>query len=388
MKGRAIILLLLTASALASCHERDVTTWYGYRLGGKLDAADILGMPLARNGSRVVALKPRGDWNWDQATALVDPNDIIIALDFEMRGCGPSASAMPAPWFTDTAPLSFQRCARSERDIASFGDALRDSIKDRVSPHTLPAPTTPPSPGLSFARANGLKTYNWSFRKQFSGCDGHQPRYLAPYEDTSSTVDNIALASWPDHLSLIVAIANMAQYDSVRQRIDPIDDDTERQKQEDQCADRHVRYVDIARDTSSRLFGMPQYGYPDANGYRVPPFKRAGVITNQDYDYAAGPGTFEANINWTELTAALDLDAAGTVKRCSITHSSKDTRLDDLSCRLILRRFRFYPARDDGGTPVPSQVTYRLSWPLPRSENGNAWGLDSAYGGSVGAGPP
>lgn len=383
-----LIVLLLAAAAVSACHGQDPDAWYGYRLGGKLDPADILGMPLAKNGSRQVTLKPKGAWPWDEATAWITPDNVIIAMEFKANECGAPAPAAPSPWAKDTVKTPAAPCSRSSKDLAAFADTLRDSIKDRVSPHTLPTPPSRP-PESGPLRTDGEKAYSWLFRKQPSGCDGDHARYLAPYDDPTGTFDKIVLESQPDYVALTLVIADMWRYDSVRQTIAAIDDDTERQKKDDQCAGRRLRYVDIVRDTtSSTPFGMPQYGYMEANGYRVPPFKRAGVITNQDYDYAVGPDTLEANISWVQLTASLALDAAGTINRCTTVQSSGDLRLDDLSCRLMQRRFRFYPARDDAGAPVPSLATYKLRWPLPRSENGNAWGLDSEYGGSTASGPP
>jgi protein TonB len=52
----------------------------------------------------------------------------------------------------------------------------------------------------------------------------------------------------------------------------------------------------------------------------------------------------------------------GRVDDCSVTRSSGRGDLDSTTCRLIKRRFRYEPARDSQGKPVPEVVRGNHEW--------------------------
>jgi protein TonB len=53
----------------------------------------------------------------------------------------------------------------------------------------------------------------------------------------------------------------------------------------------------------------------------------------------------------------------GKVSSCTVTQSSGFARLDDATCKIIMRRFRFNPATRDG-QPVPETKTQPVRWQL------------------------
>jgi len=55
--------------------------------------------------------------------------------------------------------------------------------------------------------------------------------------------------------------------------------------------------------------------------------------------------------------------ADGKVSSCTVTQSSGFPRLDDATCKIIMRRFRFNPATRDG-QPVPETKTQPVRWQL------------------------
>lgn len=57
-----------------------------------------------------------------------------------------------------------------------------------------------------------------------------------------------------------------------------------------------------------------------------------------------------------------DVGVDGRVRRCRLDRPSGKAGIDALACRLIERRFRFRPARDENGRPVPSTVIETHSW--------------------------
>jgi uncharacterized protein (TIGR02246 family) len=64
----------------------------------------------------------------------------------------------------------------------------------------------------------------------------------------------------------------------------------------------------------------------------------------------------------------LRVGAHGRVEGCAITASSGSAHLDSASCRVIVRRARFRPARDSAGRPVAGAFDQVIAWrmqPVP-----------------------
>jgi protein TonB len=85
-----------------------------------------------------------------------------------------------------------------------------------------------------------------------------------------------------------------------------------------------------------------------------------------DDDYPA-----EAIRQEQQGTAAfqLSIDRAGKVTACEITRTSGSTILDQTTCRIMLERPRFEPARDRRGRAIEDKATGRIMWKLPEPEN-------------------
>ena len=81
-----------------------------------------------------------------------------------------------------------------------------------------------------------------------------------------------------------------------------------------------------------------------------------------DADYPA-----EAIRNNEQGTVAfvLDIGRNGKPTGCSIASSSGSPTLDATTCRIMMERPRFQPARDARGRPVPDQIRSRINWRLP-----------------------
>lgn len=63
---------------------------------------------------------------------------------------------------------------------------------------------------------------------------------------------------------------------------------------------------------------------------------------------------------------AWDINAQGRVENCRVTSSSGSSDLDETSCRLIVRRGRYTPAKDENGNPIRSTSSRRVRWQLPK----------------------
>jgi protein TonB len=83
----------------------------------------------------------------------------------------------------------------------------------------------------------------------------------------------------------------------------------------------------------------------------------AGRIDNSDYPRAAsriGAGG--------TVVVHYDVGTDGRVRNCRVFRSSGNDELDDTTCRLIERRFRYEPATDARGEPVVEVAAWKQRW--------------------------
>jgi periplasmic protein TonB len=92
----------------------------------------------------------------------------------------------------------------------------------------------------------------------------------------------------------------------------------------------------------------------------MPPERIGGRISDRDYPR----GLSDAGVSGT-VSVRYRVGIDGRASDCRITHSSGSDALDSLTCSLIVRRFRFRPARDGEGQPVPSTIIENHSWIIP-----------------------
>lgn len=62
------------------------------------------------------------------------------------------------------------------------------------------------------------------------------------------------------------------------------------------------------------------------------------------------------------VTILLSVGADGRVTDCRVTQASPDAEADAITCRLATERFRFRPAADAQGNPVPGKYAWRQRW--------------------------
>lgn len=84
---------------------------------------------------------------------------------------------------------------------------------------------------------------------------------------------------------------------------------------------------------------------------------RSGTITDRDYPRDASQAKIGGIVE-TRFT----IQPSGRVSGCRIIRSSGEASLDATTCRLIEERFRFKPATNAAGDPIPSQYGWRQSW--------------------------
>lgn len=79
-----------------------------------------------------------------------------------------------------------------------------------------------------------------------------------------------------------------------------------------------------------------------------------------DYPRAARRAGIQGSVS-VRFTVKTD----GSVAGCRVTRSSGHPALDETTCRLVQRRFRYEPARDAAGRPASENVSRTFDWLLP-----------------------
>lgn len=96
-------------------------------------------------------------------------------------------------------------------------------------------------------------------------------------------------------------------------------------------------------------------------GEFTPPIPRSGDLRMSDY-----PAGAEEDALVRSVSVRYRVETNGRVTGCRITRPSGNPELDANTCRLIERRFRYYPSRDPEGRPVRAVVTATHTWDVPK----------------------
>lgn len=99
-------------------------------------------------------------------------------------------------------------------------------------------------------------------------------------------------------------------------------------------------------------------GTGSGDGGRDPEWT-GGRIKSSDYPVAARMAEAQGTTSVT-----ISVNAQGRANACRLVHSSRNHDLDAATCDLILKRFRFRPARDSAGQAVGGEVDYDQEWTL------------------------
>ena len=102
-------------------------------------------------------------------------------------------------------------------------------------------------------------------------------------------------------------------------------------------------------------------GSGTGGGRAVPARRVSGAISGAtDYPPAARRAGVEGSVS-VRFTVGTD----GSVSTCRVLRSTASPELDATTCRLIERRFRYEPAMDAAGRPVPETIGRTFDWLLP-----------------------
>lgn len=90
------------------------------------------------------------------------------------------------------------------------------------------------------------------------------------------------------------------------------------------------------------------------------PVKIAGEI-NSASDFPVPAGGRKARFG-TSVTVYMIVGTDGRASDCRVVRPSPDPDADAIVCRLAEQRFRFRPATDSEGNPVPATYGWRQEW--------------------------
>lgn len=82
---------------------------------------------------------------------------------------------------------------------------------------------------------------------------------------------------------------------------------------------------------------------------------------NNETDY---PNAARRNEEQGTVRVAFTIGTDGRVSNCAVVQSSGSSSLDSTTCRIFERRFRYAPARDASGNPVPTTMRQSVNWRL------------------------
>ena len=109
---------------------------------------------------------------------------------------------------------------------------------------------------------------------------------------------------------------------------------------------------------------------PSANAQSAPAVATTShLITAADYPRASIRLREQGTVG-----VAYTINADGTVSDCTETHTSGKPRLDEAACRMVIRRWRYKPATEDG-KPVPVSTTANIVFQFRRGPPGNELAL-------------
>jgi TonB family protein len=103
----------------------------------------------------------------------------------------------------------------------------------------------------------------------------------------------------------------------------------------------------------------PQVSATPSASPAVPARWLRGQIRPSDYP----PSAVRANAGGIVYLSFV-VSPDGRVRECTVQRSSGRRDLDRTTCRLIQRRFRYEPARDAQGNPVPELITGQHVWTI------------------------
>lgn len=97
---------------------------------------------------------------------------------------------------------------------------------------------------------------------------------------------------------------------------------------------------------------------------KIQPAKAKGSLVGLIDGEADYPPSARRNEEQGTVAVRLSIGTDGRVTNCSVTSSSGSSALDDTTCKILTRRARFTPAKDESGAAVTDTFAQRITWRL------------------------
>ena len=118
--------------------------------------------------------------------------------------------------------------------------------------------------------------------------------------------------------------------------------------------------IDIGIGKTPNVPTQPPQPAQDHSAGATPRGDKNGWVTTVDYPPSAVRAGVEGRTGFR-----LDIGIDGKATACTIVSSSGSDELDGTACRLLMRRARFTPAKDESGNPIASTYANAITWKLP-----------------------
>lgn len=113
----------------------------------------------------------------------------------------------------------------------------------------------------------------------------------------------------------------------------------------------------IAVQAASLLEAQQVKPAADAKQVAIPASDPRSWMTPADYPDLAMRDGRGGSVSFT-----LQVRVDGSVASCKVTESSGSPDLDQQTCRLLMQRARFHPARDSNGNAIAGEYKSRMHW--------------------------
>lgn len=202
---RAIAPIFLVITNLSACHfgREPFDRWYGYEIGSVLPTSDMDGVPQDApqllqyiGGGKIVKLKPKGTWPWDSATAVLNLDNVVVSLSFEIEGCEPPPIIEFGPY--RSGPYLPWKCSKSDQEMKQLSSSISAYVTPRIVleplPKTVRDPVSVDDAGID---GEGDNFQYWSYEKQYLGCNTTTDHdfYAAKYQDSTGKIGNINMTT-------------------------------------------------------------------------------------------------------------------------------------------------------------------------------------------------
>lgn len=111
---------------------------------------------------------------------------------------------------------------------------------------------------------------------------------------------------------------------------------------------------------------LASWGFAEADQARLANWPKLAQPISRIFSYQDYPRESLREGQQGEVRARVSVGADGKPQGCAVRYGSGWPSLDQATCRLLLERARFEPARDKAGQPMAAPSFHTVRWRVPR----------------------